>query len=100
MTRVESQPREAVAPVRILADATLTVDLRDGAAGASTDICCPKCGGPLAVDDVDTVVLAAQLRCARCFLTFLQRLRREGDTAERKVRHRWTGTVYGTVTEF
>lgn len=62
---------------------------------------CPKCGGLLTVDDVDTTLLAAQLRCPHCFLTFLQRLR-DGREPSRKVRmHRWTNPAAGgAVTAF
>ncbi|MBI2704382.1 MAG: hypothetical protein HYX32_03710 [Actinobacteria bacterium] len=78
------------ARAHITSGARLTIDLRGGSladATMTTDIRCPKCGGTLSVDEVDTTVLAAQLRCHACFLNFLQRLHDERNPSAKP--HRW-----------
>lgn len=78
--------------VHIDAHGHLVIDVRDtGVPRASTtDIVCPKCRGGLLVDDLDTNVLAAQLRCGACGYTFLQRLRDHRRPSRQANAHRFT----------
>jgi hypothetical protein len=68
------------ARVHIDTRAEIVIDLRtDGEPPlATTDIRCPNCEGTLRVDDLDSVLLAAQMTCVECGFTFLQRLHRGG----------------------
>ena len=95
---------DGAAPVHISSDGSISIDLRGTApiAGsmATTDITCPKCKGMLAVDEVDTSVRAAQMRCPKCFLTFLQRLRAQGNPAGPERLHRWTNPASTSPTAF
>jgi hypothetical protein len=70
-------------------------DLRERPAGdltppVTTEMRCPRCESELWADDVDMELLAAQLRCTTCGLTFLQRLHGE-DAGGPARRHRWLG---------
>ena len=80
------------AQVHIDAYGHFVIDVRGtlSESAATTDISCPRCHGPLAVDDVDTTLLAAQLRCPPCDYAFLQRLRDQSRPSRRAKQHRFT----------